>query len=144
MGGGSAQYKDILLRSSVFLIIMKTWVSADIFAQARSWLEYSPWVPFYVGDTAAGLWMAFKALAATAQGHYCLGQASCMQKLVEGELILDAPRSPGQQPPWDGDTYRVKNGTAVVEYKGRRLTEPIRDRGWKLQHLWHQNGRIVI
>jgi crotonobetainyl-CoA:carnitine CoA-transferase CaiB-like acyl-CoA transferase len=35
--------------------------SFDIIAQARSWMEYAPWVPFWAGDTVGGLWLAFRA-----------------------------------------------------------------------------------
>lgn len=42
-------------------------VSFDLLAQCRSWLEYGAYLPFYVGDTTGGLWMAFKALSMYAQ-----------------------------------------------------------------------------
>jgi hypothetical protein len=118
--------------------------SFDIIAQARSWLEYAPWVPFWAGDTIGGLWLAFKALASGKPGHYILGQASCMQKLVEGELAVDRPAAEMGRIPWEVDPYRVEGGQAVVEYKGTTYREPIRDRLWKLEHLWHQDGRITI
>lgn len=118
----------------------------DVVAQARSWMEYAPWVPFYVGDTAAGLWAAFKALAMHAAGrpgHYPIGQASVMQKLVEGELLVDVERRPGVVP-WDRDAYGFSGGLARVDYKGEQVREPVRDRGWKLAHLWHDGGRIRV
>src|SRR6185437_4027761 len=105
---------------------------------------YAPWVPFWAGDTCGGLWLAFKALAMHAQGrhgHYVLGQASCMQKLIEGELVLDAPRRKEGPVPWETEPYRVEGDTAIVEYKGTTYREPIRDRAWKLTHLWHDQGR---
>lgn len=120
--------------------------SFDVLAQARSWMQYGPYVPAYVGDTTAGLWMAFKALSAVAQsrpGHYVLGQASCMQKLIEGELLLDVPRDL-RRVPWDRDLYFADADGAVVEYKGELIREPIRRRAWKLEHLWHDQGRIRI
>lgn len=117
--------------------------SFDLLAQCRSWLEYAPWVPFYVGDTAGGLWLAFKALAVETPGHYVLGHASCLQKLVEGELVIDVPRD-GQSVPWDREPYRFVDGQAVIEYRGQTLTEFPRDRAWKLRHLWHTDGRIRV
>ena len=117
--------------------------SFDLIAQARSWLEYAPWVPFWVGDTCAGLWMAFKAMASSEPGYFQLGQASCMQKLVEGELILERPDTPGRVP-WETEPYHVDDSEAIVQYKGQTQREPIRSREWKLAHLWHESGRIRI
>lgn len=123
--------------------------SFDLIAQARSWLEYTrEQVPFWVGDTSGGLWLAFKALAMHAAGrpgHYTLGQASCMQKLVEGELFdwADLPRRPGAIP-WETDRYGVEGGEAVVEYKGDVQREPVRRRDWKREHLRHVGGRITV
>lgn len=118
--------------------------SFDLIAQARSWMEYAPWVPFWAGDTIGGLWLAFKALASIGHpGHYVLGQASVMQKLVEGELLVDAERQPGCIP-WESETYGVEGGVAVVAYKGEIYREPVRDRAWKLANLWHEGGRIRI
>lgn len=124
--------------------------SFDIVAQARSWMEYSPHVPFFVGDTAAGLWMAFKALAVDGKpGHYVIGQATCMQKLVEGELVVDVrrqlPRWGGPiANPWDMKEYRDAGDHVRVNHKGVLHVEPVRDRHWKLEHLWHQDGRMRI
>lgn len=118
--------------------------SFDIIAQARSWMEYSEWVPFYVGDTTAGLWLAFKVLASLEKpDHYVIGQASCMQKMVEGELVIDVPRSK-KSIPFDVDDYVFRDGRAIVEYQKQIYCEPVRDRAWKLQNLYHQDGRIVI
>lgn len=135
----AAQYdlKWVSLRSEVGEI------SFDLLAQCRSILEYSPWVPFYLGDTTAGLWMAFKVLAAQRAGHYVLGHASCLQKLVEGELVIDVKRS-DKAVPWDIEDYGFESGHAVIEYRGEQIVEPVRDRDWKLKHLWHIEGRIVI
>ncbi len=117
--------------------------SFDILAQARSTAEYGPYIPFYIGDTSAGLWMAFKATAMRIPGHYVIGHASCLQKLVEGELIIDEPRN-GIRVPWDRDAYFYDGNEAIVEYRGKQFVEPTRDREWKLDHLWHKNGRITI
>ena len=119
-------------------------VSFDILAQARSTREASPYIPFYIGDTSTGLWLAFKALAAEPGRHYVLGHASCMQKLVEGELIVDIERNRTQSP-WDDEgTYTSSEDSVHVEYKNQQFDEPVRDREWKLKHLFHKNGRIII
>lgn len=125
-------------------------VSFDILAQARSWMEYTPWVNFYAGDTSAGLWLAFKALAMFAQGkpgHYPIGHASCLQKLVEGELLPWQTQRPfiWDNSPWDNELYRADPFEgASVEYRGERYDEPVRSHAWKLDHLWHENGRMKI
>jgi hypothetical protein len=120
--------------------------SFDLIAQARSIREYGPHVPFWLGDTAGGLWMAFKALAMLGKPwHYVLGQASVLQKLVEGELQVERPEPlPGNVVPWDPDPYFMNDKAAVVEYKGERMEEPIRSRQWKLASLWHISGRIRV
>jgi len=119
-------------------------VSFDILAQARSWMEHAPWAPFYIGDTAAGLWLAFKALAMRGRpGHYTIGHATCLEKLVEGELVLDVERV-GDRTPWDREKYGMEAGQAVVEYRGEMYREPPRDRQWKLNNLWHDEGRMRI
>jgi crotonobetainyl-CoA:carnitine CoA-transferase CaiB-like acyl-CoA transferase len=120
--------------------------SFDVIAQARSWMQYGDWLPFYVGDTAAGLWMAFKALAMLAAdrpGHYPIGQASCLQKLVEGELQIDVERD-RHSIPWDKEAYGAGPWGAYVEYRDRPYREPVRDTTWKLAKLWHDGGRIRI
>ncbi len=116
----------------------------DIIAQSRSWMEYADWIPFYVGDTTAGLWLAFKLLSGQEKGHFVIGQASCLQKLVEGELTLNIPRN--KQIPWDNELYgfnRDKQQSEVI-YKGQLLVEPVRGFSWKWRNLWHNNGRIKI
>jgi hypothetical protein len=122
--------------------------SFDLIAQARSIREYGQHVPFWLGDTTGGLWVAFKALAMVVTGkpgHYVLGQASVLQKLVEGELLVERPEPlPGNVVPWDPDPYFMTEMAAVVEYKGERMEEPIRLREWKLANLWHVNGRMVV
>jgi hypothetical protein len=122
--------------------------SFDLIAQARSTAADFGHIAFWLGDTAGGLWVAFKALAMHAAGrpgHYVLGQASCLQKLVEGELCVERPEPlPGNVVPWDPDPYRMCDGAAVVEYKGDRMEEPIRSREWKLANLWHVKGRMRV
>jgi len=119
-------------------------VSFDIIAQARAWRRFSPWVPFYIGDTAAGLWLAFKALAAPTPGHFVLGHASCLAKLVEGELVCDVERD-ARSVPWDRDAYGLdEQGRACVQYRGQTYIEPPRSRAWQWDNLWHRAGRMVI
>jgi len=126
-------------------------ISFDMVAQCRSTLEYGPYVPFYLGDTSAGLWMSFKALSMLTQGkrgeHAILGQASCLQKLVEGELLFDSSGREGVAPPWDQpESYYFDNERreGVVHFKGREYREPVRDTAWKRDHLWHDQGRMKI
>jgi hypothetical protein len=92
--------------------------------------------------------MAFKALAmhtAGKPGHYVLGQASVLQKLVEGELMVERPAPlPGNVVPWDPDPYFMTDEMAVVEYKGERIEEPTRSREWKLANLWHVSGKMRV
>lgn len=127
--------------------------SFDLLAQARSTMEFAPWAPYWIGDTAGGLWLAFKTLAMYAAencGHYTIGQASVLRKLVEGELTMpDVDRS-GDSIPWEVEPYRVEtdddgNRTAVVQYKGDEQREPVRDIEWQLANLWHDGtGRIMV
>jgi hypothetical protein len=120
--------------------------TCDVIAQARSWFEYGPWMPFYAGDTTSGLWLAFKAInayLAGEPGHFVLGQASCLQKLVEGELIVDVERQGGVVP-WETGQYQARRGEAVATRNGKTYRETVRDRSWKLENLWHDNGRINI
>lgn len=123
--------------------------SFDMLAQMRSTAEIAGYLPFYLGDTSGGLWLAFKALAAAcmrAPGHYVLGQATCLQKLIEGELVVTPKRTTMHRPIWDETDYFFDEDAreGVVRYKGREYREPVRDRTWKLAHLWHTNGRMRI
>jgi hypothetical protein len=38
----------------------------------------------------------------------------------------------------------MTDATAVVEFKGDLMQEPIRSREWKLEILWHVNGRLRV
>jgi len=117
--------------------------SFDAVAQARAWMRHTPYVPFYVGDTTAGLWMVFKATSALVNGHYVIGQSSALAKLVEGELMVDAVR--GAHPPWDQPgTYGATEEGVEILYRGETVVEPIRDREWQLKNLHHLDGRITI
>jgi hypothetical protein len=117
--------------------------SFDVIAQTRAWGDLGV-MPFYLGDTAAGLWVAFKALAAP-KGHHVIRQATCLAKLVEGELIV--PREPSDWVPWDEPgSYQFNKTTrnAEVLFKGVRQTEPTRDARWRFHNLHHVGGRFVI
>lgn len=122
--------------------------SFDAVAQARALMEHGSYQPYYIGDTAGGLWLAFKAMVLVHQGavgHHVLRQSSCLAKLVEGELVVPAPRD-GGQPPWDAPgTYGSHDGGVRVIYRGDHVVEPIRDHAWKLANLHHDGtGRILI
>lgn len=121
--------------------------SFDVVAQARAWGDFGEWIECWIGDTSGGLWVAFKALAMHARGksgHFVLGQASCLAKLVEGELVIDEPRWRHGGNPFEVETYRMDDAGAEVEFKGETVREPRRDRAWRLANLWHENGRIKI
>lgn len=125
-----------------------TWVSLradddgrsfDVIAQARAWGDLGS-LPFYIGDTAAGLWIAFKALASD-QGHHIVRQATCLAKLIEGEGVV--PRD--ETRPWDAPgTYGWEDDQARVAFRGDTVREPRRDHVWRADHLHHQDGRYVI
>lgn len=125
-----------------------TWVSLraddnqrsfDVIAQARAWGNYGN-LPFYIGDTAAGLWLAFKALAAP-KGHHIIYQATVLAKLVEGELV--APKN--LNTPWDEPgTFGTYAQTAIVVYKGETITEPARDNEWRRNNLPNIDGRFTV
>jgi hypothetical protein len=117
-------------------------LSFDIIAQARAWGD-SGVLPFYIGDTAAGLWLAFKAIAAPV-GHHIIRQATVLAKLREGELVM--PRPPGSSP-WDkpGDyEWDAVRELATVRFRGHVYVEPARDDAWRAAHLQHVRGRYVI
>lgn len=116
--------------------------SFDVIAQARAWGDLGV-LPFYIGDTAAGLWLAFKALAAPA-GHHVIRQAACLAKLVEGELVVERPAG---DYPWDasGDYgWDAERGEAFVDFKGDHYREPARDASWRTENLVHKDGRFVV
>jgi hypothetical protein len=113
--------------------------SFDVIAQARAWGDLGM-LPFYIGDTAAGLWLAFKALAAQHPGHHVIRQAASLAKLVEGELVVNRAE-------WDSPgTYFFDDAakTAVVDFRGEMLIEPVRDADWRRDNLAHDNGRYII
>ena len=113
--------------------------SFDAIAQARAWGDKAA-VPFYLGDTAAGLWVAFKALAAP-PGHHVVRQASALAKLVEGELVAPyrAWDRPGEYV-WSSPDGRP----AAVDFRGEVVVEPPRDDEWRRGHLRHVDGRYLI
>jgi hypothetical protein len=121
--------------------------SFDALAQARAWGDHIGYVPAYLGDTSAGLWLAFKALAAPV-GHHVVYQATALAKLVEGEGVVTPARN-GSSTPWDEpgtygrDPDRPGGGVRVL-YRGETYTEPFRGEEWRREHLRHQDGRYVI
>lgn len=131
----------------------------DAVAQARAWGDHVGYVPTYIGDTSAGLWLAFKALSMAQQGetgHRVLHQGACLAKLIEGEGVVtpSRPRSRANRwtPPWDEPgTYGRETGASywepgtVVQFKGETIREPFRDEAWRRAHLRHDgSGRYVI
>lgn len=118
--------------------------SFDAVAQARAWGDHIGYLPIYIGDTAGGLWLAFKALAAP-PGHHVVYQATALTKLVEGELAVTATRLDPNTPPWDAPGTYGRDGDCVkVLYRGDWVTEPLRDATWRRQHLHHHDGRLTI
>jgi hypothetical protein len=120
----------------------------DAIAQARAWGDHIGYLPAYLGDTAGGLWLAFKALAAYATKsteHHVIRQAAVLAKLIEGEL-LDVVRD-GVRTPWDPPgTYGADphaHGTAV-HYKGKIVREPFRDGDWRRKNIPNDQGRIIV
>jgi crotonobetainyl-CoA:carnitine CoA-transferase CaiB-like acyl-CoA transferase len=120
----------------------------DAIAQARAWGDHIGYVPAYLGDTAGGLWLAFKALslyANRAEGHHVIRQAAVLAKLVEGEL-MDVDRN-GFSAPWDPPgTYGVDPhayGTQV-HYRGEVVREPFRDGAWRRKNIPNDQGRIIV
>lgn len=118
--------------------------SFDAVAQARAWGDHIGYLPIYIGDTAGGLWLAFKALAAP-PGHHVVYQAAALAKLVEGELVVSANRIGRDAPPWDEPGTYGRDGSSVsVLYRGERIVEPFRDDKWRLECLRHRDGRLTI
>lgn len=118
--------------------------SFDAIAQARAWGDHIGYLPIYIGDTAGGLWLAFKVLAAH-PGHHVVYQATALAKLVEGELIATANRLDPNTPPWDSPGTYGRDGDRVkVLYRGDWVTESLRDTDWRRQHLHHHDGRLTI
>lgn len=114
--------------------------SFDVIAQARAWGDFGI-LPFYLGDTAAGLWLAFKALSARV-GYHEVGHATCLAKLVEGEATFARPS--GRYPFDDAEMYGHDDEGAFVEFKGERIVEPYRDDSWRLANLKNDEGRFIV
>jgi hypothetical protein len=134
-----------------------TWVSIrddlggrgfDVVAQARAWGVDAPPVPFFIGDTTAGLMAAFVAATHVARGeagHWVVGQAGALAALREGELAVRPPDPIGWHDPAD---YRLgglggDRPGAHVAYRGHLIHEPLRDDVWRDEHLDHADGRLV-
>lgn len=119
----------------------------DAVAQARAWGNHLGCVPVYLGDTAGGLWLAFKTLSMLTTGeigHRVIRQGAALAKLVEGELLV-TPERDGRDSPWDAPgTYGKTPHGVRVEYRGVTITEPFRDDAWRRAHLRHAGGRYLI
>lgn len=114
-------------------------VSFDAIAQARAWGDKG-YLPFYIGDTAAGLWLAFKLLNTRRGEHSVVYQSTVLAKLVEGNLQV-----PWQL--WDdlGTYYYAQDGSAVVRYKDSIHVEPARNDSWRSVHLKHdEHGNYLL
>lgn len=116
----------------------------DPVAQARAWGDHVGYLPVRIADTTAGLWMAFKAMSSP-PGRYVLGQASCLAKLVEGEMVVEMDRSSLATAPCDEPGESGRDGGVVRAAQGRvRAVEPLRGPAWRRAHLVHRDGRITI
>jgi len=118
--------------------------SFDVVAQAQAWADFGGFLDFYIGDTTAGLWLAFKLLAMWARGevgHRVIPHATALAKLVEGELVVDRPSGAH---PFDAERYGNDGANALVEHRGTMTVEPVRDRAWRLKNLRHINGRLIL
>lgn len=119
--------------------------SFDVVAQAQAWGDFVPWVPFWIGDTVAGLWMAFKALAAP-KGSACeIQHPAALAKLIECELLPVNAKRMTDRTPWESsDNYGMSEIAATVKYNNETISEPKRDIQWRRANLKHENGRIII
>ncbi|RLB66801.1 MAG: hypothetical protein DRH08_05275 [Deltaproteobacteria bacterium] len=112
--------------------------SFDAFAQAQIFGSFDFYAPFYIGDTVAGLFAAFLATSGSEKLHI-VGQAEALQKIIEGELIVDKPIDG-----WDKTIYELGKKGAQVEYRGEIHTQSIWDKQDKLDNLNHKDGRILF
>jgi hypothetical protein len=121
--------------------------SFDVIAQARAFGDFADRVPFYIGDTAVGLWAAFKLLSSGEPGFSPIYQSSALFKLVEGEMVVTTnakrKRIAASKDFWD-DNYGMLADSAELIYRGESISEPIRNHDWRWEHLHHMNGRIII
>lgn len=117
--------------------------SFDVVAQARAWAwTRTDWIRFYIGDTIAGLWAAYSACCSVQSGHFVVGHATSLAKMIELEL-QDVDRH-ADRTSHDRETYTMTEDGALVDYKDERIFEPKRTREWCLQNLYHQNMRCVV
>lgn len=115
--------------------------SFDVLAQARAWGDITEPIPFYLGDTAFGLWAAFKLFNTQPGLHSVVRHATCLAKLVEGEGVVNRH---GQRYPWKRPGTYGFDGEAFTIYKGQRLAEPLRDDQWRRRHLPNRGGRYTV
>jgi len=100
--------------------------SFDVIAQARAWGDLGM-LPFWIGDTAYGLWAAY-ILMNTQPGQYrALCQATSLAALVEGGLSRHQ---------WEPEhEYGHDETCAWVRFKGETIIEPRRDAEWRAANL---------
>lgn len=123
--------------------------SFDAFAQARAFGPDCPPIPFYIGDTAAGLSAAFVLTAAMAQrktGRLLVFQAAALAKLREGDLAVRPPAGADGEPGgWDEPgSYEVHAGGATVTFRGQTYDEPARDDEWRKANLPNVDGQLMM
>ncbi len=108
----------------------------DIFAQAQIFSEFNFHAPFYIGDTVSGLFAAF-LVTATDRLYSVVGQGEALQKIIEGELLVQRPVKG-----WDIEEYGMGKKSAEVCYRG----ETLKQTKWTWQDKWeklnHNLGRI--
>ncbi len=114
---------------------LNTAKSFDVIAQAQAGIKHR--IEFYIGDTAAGLFMAFKALNMDDQEVAIIQHPAAILKLMEGELIKP-------HVPEDDDTYQYCDDGAKVIFNGETYTEKVRDYEWQIVNIDHQYGRILF
>lgn len=121
--------------------------SFDAVAQARAWGDHLGWLPVALGDTAGGLFLAFKLLSMVNRGqdgHHVLRQATCLAKLVEGNLGVLVERD-GKTSPWESsETYGATGAGVRVVYRDETTEEPFRDDAWRLENLRHYASRLAV
>lgn len=127
------------------LVPTATDMSFDVVAQVQAWGDFCPWLPFWIGDTAAGLWMAFKALSAP-KGAACeMQHAAALAKLVECELLEVNRNRSANKTPWESKKhYGIDKKGAVVKYHQSLFREHVKDFSWKKANIPNINGRIII
>lgn len=116
--------------------------SFDVIAQARAF-GIPERIPFFIGDTAAGLVAAFTLASMLAQfqlEHRLVPQAAALASLREGGLDCRPPDGGWDHP----NSYYLNDQGAVVIYRDGPIVEPLRDDMWRRRHLSHRGGRFQL